>query len=68
MELNHPESGEDAYQFQGEVETSLPHGSILRYTVVKDSQAVDVLFRSGEPLSQGEKVTVTLPRKHCVFL
>ena len=70
MELNHPESGEDAYHFQGEVETSLPHGSILRYTVVKDSQAVDVdvLFRSGEPLPQGEKVTVTLPRKHCVFL
>ena len=71
MELSTGESKtENAYCFPVKVAGSLPHGSILRYTVTREDVSVDVdiLFRAGMPYEKGEEVMITLPKQHCIYL
>lgn len=65
-----PADEADAFQMQGEIAFSLPHGNILRYAVMCGGTQVDVdvLFGNVEPFNKGDKVYLSVKKSECIFL
>ena len=65
-----PAEEADAFQMEGEIAFSLPHGNILRYAVMCGGTQVDVdvLFGDVEPFNTGDKVYLSVKKSECIFL
>lgn len=65
-----PVEKENCYQVKGKISMSMPHGNILRYSVLCNGQQidVDVLFGTAELFNQNDEVYLTIPKDECIYL